>query len=139
MGSNRLDFIRKNVSIILTLDNLEFARMSGRITYLKAALASLLSVKPIVVLKEGLLIMGDRARTRKRSIERVLDLARQRVGDQVVNVAVVQCCDLEAARALVEQVKTLFHAQEVILTDLSIAVAANLGPGTVGIVLYPVE
>jgi len=83
--------------------------------------------------------MGDRARTRKRSIERVLGLARHRVGEQVVNVAVVQCCDLEAARALVEQVKTLFHTQEVILTDLSIAVAANLGPGTVGIVLYPLE
>ena len=139
MGSNRPDFIRKNVSIILTLDNQEVARMSGRISYLKAALASLLSVKPIVVLKEDLLNMGDRARTRKRSIERVLGLARHRVGEQVVNVAVVQCYDLEAARALVEQVKTLFHAQEVILTDLSIAVAANLGPGMVGIVLYPVE
>jgi len=136
---DRLDFIRKNVSIILTLDNLEFARMSGRISYLKAALVSLLSVKPIIVLKDGLLNMGDRARTRKHSIERVLDLARQRVGEQVVNVAVVHCNDLEAARAMMEQVKTLFHTQELILTDLSIAVAANLGPGTVGIVLYPVE
>jgi DegV family protein with EDD domain len=135
---NRLDFIRKNISIILTLDNMEFARMSGRISYMKAALVSLLSIKPIIVLKDGLLDMGDRARTRKRSVERVLDLARQRVGEQVVNVAVVHCNDLEAARAMVEQVKTLFHTQEVILTDLSIAVAANLGPGTVGIVLYPV-
>jgi DegV family protein with EDD domain len=135
---NRLDFIRKNVTIILTLDNLEFARMSGRISYLKATLVSLLSVKPIVVLKEGLLDVGDRARTRKRSIERVLELARQRVGDQLVNVAVVHCSDLEAARSMVEQVKTLLHTQEVILTDLSIAVAANLGPGTVGVVVYPV-
>jgi hypothetical protein len=28
---------------------------------------------------------------------------------------------------------------EPVLTDLSISVAANLGPGTVGLVLYPVE
>jgi DegV family protein with EDD domain len=136
---NRLDFIRKNVTIILTLDNLEFARMSGRISYLKATLVSLLSVKPIVILREGLLDVGDRARTRKRSIERVLELARQRVGDQLVNVAVVHCNDLEAGRLLVEQVKTFLHTQEVVLTDLSIAVAANLGPGTVGIVVYPVS
>jgi hypothetical protein len=27
----------------------------------------------------------------------------------------------------------------VVMTDLSISVAANLGPGTVGLVLYPVE
>jgi DegV family protein with EDD domain len=135
---NRLDFIRKNITIILTLDNLEFARMSGRISYMKATLVSLLSVKPIVVLREGLLDVGDRARTRKRSIERVLELARQRMGDQLVNVAVVHCSDLQAARAMVEQVKTLLHTKEVILTDLSIAVAANLGPGTVGVVVYPV-
>lgn len=136
---DRLDFIRKNICIFLTLDSLDFARMSGRISYMKATLVSLLNVKPIVVLKEGLLNVGDRARTRKRSIERVLELARQRVGDQLVSVAVVHCCDLEAARALVEQVKTMLNTKEVILTDLSIAVAANLGPGTVGIVVYPVK
>jgi hypothetical protein len=38
-----------------------------------------------------------------------------------------------------EGVKKLFNYRDLIMTDLSISVAANLGPGTVGVVIYPVD
>jgi len=38
-----------------------------------------------------------------------------------------------------EMVKDKFNVKDLIMTDLSISVAANLGPGTVGLVLYPTE
>jgi hypothetical protein len=31
----------------------------------------------------------------------------------------------------------MFNTKELILTELSIAVAANLGPGTVGLIVFP--
>ncbi|MDO9349449.1 MAG: DegV family protein, partial [Anaerolineales bacterium] len=43
----RLEKIRSQVSIVLTLDTLDYARMSGRVGTLQAALASVLNVKPI--------------------------------------------------------------------------------------------
>lgn len=135
----RLDFIRRNIFIILTLDSLEYARKSGRVKALQAALASLLNVKPVVVLKDGILDMADRVRTRTRSIERMLESAKARVGERKVNAAVVHAEDLEAGCSLMEQVRMKLNCQELILTDLSIAVAANLGPGTIGIVAYPLE
>jgi len=49
----RLEHISQNVQIILTLNTLEYARRSGRVKALQAALASLLNVKPIIILKEG--------------------------------------------------------------------------------------
>lgn len=134
---DRMDFVRQNTSIVMTLDSLDFARMSGRISALKAAIASLLSVKPIVVLKDGLLGMAEKVRTRSKSLDRVLEYARQYAGNREVNVAVVHCQDPEAGKSLLEQVKSMLRCRDLVLTELSISVAANLGPGTVGIVVYP--
>ncbi|NJD60079.1 MAG: hypothetical protein C3F13_07975 [Anaerolineales bacterium] len=134
----RLDVIRKNVNIVLTLDSLEYARRSGRVKYLPAALAALIKIKPIIILKEGLLDMREIVRTRQRSLDRVLDIIHQRVGDKLVNVAVVHSQSLDTAKEMMNKVSLTLHINESFISELSIGVAANLGPGTIGIVAYAV-
>jgi len=70
----RLNFIRDNVQVILTLNTMDYARMSGRVKALQAALASLLNVKPIIMLENGILDVTDKVRTRGKSLEHVLNL-----------------------------------------------------------------
>ncbi len=136
---DRLAFIRQNTNIVMALDSLEFAALSGRVSALKAAIASLLRVKPIVVLKDGLLGMSEKVRTRSKSLDRIVEIARQYAAGQKVNVAIVHCQDPEAGKSLAKRVKDVLSCKEIIMTELSISVAANLGPGTVGIVVYPSE
>jgi len=133
-----LEYIRESIRVILTLDTLEYARMSGRVKALQAALVSLLDVKPIVELKDGVLDMAGRVRTRKRALQQVIDRTVNEMRDRPVNVAVVNARDEKVGEALVEKVCKVLNCNELIATDLSIAVAANLGPGTVGIVSYPI-
>ncbi len=135
---SRLEIIRQNVNIVLTLDSLEYARRSGRVKALQAALAALINIKPIIILKDGMLDMREKVRTRQRAVDRVLEIVHQRVDDHLVNVAVVHSQSLEAARLLMEKVNKTLHVNEAIISDLSIGVAANLGPGTIGIIAYPV-
>jgi DegV family protein with EDD domain len=135
----RMEFIRKHMQIVLTLNTLEYAHKSGRVKALQATLASLLDLKPIIVLKEGMLDMGDRVRTRRKAIDCVIEMVKNRVGNQAVNLAVVNARDLEAGKDLLERARKAFNCRLLILTELSISVAANLGPGTVGIAAYPVE
>jgi DegV family protein with EDD domain len=132
-----LESVRSKVQIVLTLDKLDYARMSGRVGTLSAALASILNVKPIAVLKDGLVNMTDKVRTRKAALERVLEVGRQSFGDQPVHLAVVHARDLASGQALLEQAKKMFNFKSAELTDLSVALAINFGPGTVGLVLYP--
>jgi DegV family protein with EDD domain len=134
----RLEFIRKKVTVIFTLDTLEYARLSGRVSALQARITSLLQIKPIIVLREGLLDMADKVRTRSRSIDKVIDMVRQRAEGKLMNVAVVHAADPITGEAIAERMKRLIHIKQLIMTELSIAVAANLGPHTVGIVAYPV-
>ncbi len=134
----RLEVIRQNVNIVLTLDSLEYARRSGRAGALTAALAALIKIKPIIILKDGALDMKEKVRTRQRSLERVLEIIQERVDDRMVNVAVVHSQSIQAARQLLQKVQQTLHVNEIIISELSIGVAANLGPGTIGIIAYAV-
>jgi DegV family protein with EDD domain len=134
-----LEGIRYRIRIILTLDTLEYARMSGRVGTLSAALASLLNVKPIAVLNNGVVDMVDKVRTRKVALERVIEMAVKEFGNQPVYLGIVHARDIASGSALMGEARKRFNAKETLLTDLAISLAANFGPGTVGLVLYPVE
>jgi DegV family protein with EDD domain len=133
-----LEGIRERVSIILTLDTLEYARMSGRVGTLSAALASILNVKPIAVLKNGLVDMVEKVRTRKVALDRILEMGVEEVGNQPIYLGIVHARDIASGNALMAEAKKRFNSKETVLIDLSISLAANFGPGTVGLVLYPV-
>jgi DegV family protein with EDD domain len=133
----RMYRIRHEVQIVLTVDKLDYARMSGRVGTLQAALASALNVKPIIVLQEGLLDVAEQVRTRSKALDRVLAILQSRFAKEKVNVAAVHARDLPSAQDLFERARIIFNTKELILTELSIAVAANLGPGTVGLIIYP--
>ncbi len=47
--------------------------------------------------------------------------------------------DIEFGKALLEEANKHFNIKSAELTDLSISLAINFGPGTVGLVLYPAE
>ncbi len=134
----RMEEIRRNISINLVLDTLEYARMSGRVKTLQAAIASILNVKPIVELRNGDLVMADRVRTSKKALQKAIDKAKEIHKGQKLNVAVVQARDPQSGARLMEIVRNELDCVELIMTELSISVAANLGPGTLGIIAYPV-
>lgn len=135
----RMEFIRRNICITATLDTLDYARMSGRVGKLQAALASMLNIKPIIDLEDGILDVVSKVRTRKRSIETVLEMVSNRYRDRLVNAAVFHARDEVSGQSLLEQVGKALNCNELVLTPLSISLAANFGPGTVGITAYPLE
>lgn len=133
----KLHRIRERVMVVLTLDSLEFAYRSGRVGKLKSALTSFLKIKPIVTLKAGLLSVSDMVRTRQKSLERIVAKIQDNFGEEAVKVAIVHSQDRHTADILKEMITDAVNVTETIFTELSISVAANLGPGTVGIVALP--
>lgn len=131
--------IREKVMVVLTLDSLEFAYRSGRVGKLQSAITSFLKIKPIVTLKEGLLSVSDMVRTRQKSLERIVAKVQDQFGDEAIKVAIVHSQDQHTADILKEMIEKVMNTTETIFTELSISVAANLGPKTVGIVAFPDE
>jgi len=134
-----IESIRDRVQLILTLDTLEYARMSGRVGAFSAALAAALNVKPIAKLENGTLNMVDKVRTRKAALQRVIEMGKGAFGSEPVQLAVVHARDPQSGQLLLEEARKQFNVVDTVLTDLSISLAANFGPGTLGLVLYPAE
>lgn len=134
-----LEWIRSKVMVIMTLNTLDFAHRSGRVGAIQTALTSLLNIKPIVTLQGGKLNVSEMVRTRKKSIERLTFRVKEQFGSQRIKIAIVHSQDKETANKLGEMVEKMLNTAEIVYTELSISVAANLGPKTVGIVAYPEE
>ncbi len=135
----RLDQIRDNTQVIFTVDSLNFAQKSGRVQMLESILASILNIKPIITLKEGTLVAADKVRTRKASLDFILKEMSQRMAGKLINAAIIHANDLATALEISEKVEKLLNVKELFIEELSVAIATHLGPGTVGIVAYPVE
>jgi DegV family protein with EDD domain len=134
-----LEGVRDRVRVILTLDRLDYARMSGRVGALSVALASLLNVKPIAVLRNGVVDMVEKVRTRKVALNRVIKMAAEEFGNQPIFLGIVHARDLASGTALMAEARKHLNCKETVMMELAISLAANFGPGTVGLVLYPAE
>lgn len=135
----RMETIRERTNLVLTLKDLRFAQMSGRVGRLQSSLASLLNVKPIVRLEDGMLDVSEKVRSQKKAIERMIEIVAERVGTSApVNLAVVHARVPEQGRQLLDKAKDIFNCKETFLADLTTSLVVHFGPGTLGLVAYQV-
>jgi DegV family protein with EDD domain len=134
----RMEEIRPRVNIFLSPENLRYLQMSGRVSNVQAVIGSMLSLKPIIALDHGLLNPAARIRTRSKALEHMLNLTRERVGDNKINLAVVHAESPADAEALMARAKQIFNIEESFVVDLATSLAVHFGPGCLGLISYVV-
>ena len=134
---DRMKIIRERMNIILTLKDLRFAQMSGRVGTLQSSLASLLNIKPIVLLEDGLLDVAEKVRTQRKAIDRTVEMMVERVGTSApVNLAAIHAQAPDLGQELLDRAKALFNCRETFLADLTTSLVVHFGPGTLGLIAY---
>ena len=73
-----LEARRADVDLYVALDTLDYLRKGGRISGAQATIGTILSMKPIITVREGKVETADRVRTRGKARERVLELLSAR-------------------------------------------------------------
>jgi DegV family protein with EDD domain len=133
----RMDVIRNTMQLVITLDNLKFAQMSGRVKLLEASIASLLQIKPIIELKDGMIAVTGKVRSRAKAIEAMLNILKNKFGDRRIHAGIVHVRDVPDAENLRKEVLRRFNCIDVVLTEVSITLATHFGPGALGLAAYP--
>ncbi|HEV7963120.1 MAG TPA: DegV family protein [Actinoplanes sp.] len=115
------------------VDTLEFLRRGGRIGAASALLGTALSVKPILRLADGRIVVSDKVRTASRALARLVDLAVESAGDGEADIAVHHLAATERAEALQRSLTSKLgdRVRRVYATEVGAAVAAHAGPGLV--------
>jgi DegV family protein with EDD domain len=118
------------LGVIATIDTLEHLIKGGRLGGAKAFLGQILSIKPILALREGVVVEAGRARTRSKALAALAQIARDAGPIRRISVIHSQCSDTQALIDLVSEIPTRFP---LITADMGSTVGTHGGPGIIGV------
>ena len=117
--------------VFAALDTLDNLKKGGRIGGAKAMLATVMSIKPLISITNGLVEEAGKQRTRSKALAHLVDILRnQEVPIERLAVLNAQCADIDAFLAMVKEVYT----GEIIVGDIGAVIGTHAGQGTIGIV-----
>lgn len=111
------------------LDTLENLKKGGRIGGAKAMLASVLSIKPIIEVRDGKVEEGGKQRTRTKALAFLVDTLAKAGPVENLMVLNADCSDVDA---FVEQLRAHYPG-EIVVGDIGPVVGSHTGRGTIGI------
>jgi DegV family protein with EDD domain len=129
--------IRDKVTFVAFLDTIRYVYRSGRIPKIAALAGSVLNIRPLLTISSGVVRFKGAVRSRERGIEQMLKLAKDRVGQRPVHMAVMHAYALEEAQKLKERVASAFNCVELWISEFSPLMGYATGTGTLGLAFYP--
>jgi len=124
---------KAQVDLYVALDTLEYLKRGGRISGTRAAVGTMLSIKPIITVRDGVVENADRVRTRLKARDRTLEL--------LTAAPIERATILHTTRADVDEFHRMFLDRSgldpAMVQELTIgaSVGPHLGPGCVGAVI----
>jgi DegV family protein with EDD domain len=126
--------------MLQTADTLRYLYMGGRIGKAQNLMGTLLNIKPIISVDDGVIVSLGVARSTNRAYQMMVDIVENAVGAMgKIKVAFVHAGAPEEAAKLKALIEQKFTCIETLVAELSPALAVHSGPGTVGLCYYPVH
>jgi DegV family protein with EDD domain len=120
----------ERLDVLFTLDTLEHLKKGGRIGSAQALLGSMLSIKPILNLKDGVVHEAGRQRTRAKSLDYLVKAAAEAAPFERLAIVHGEAPELAV---LAERLGALESDSPLIMGDVGPVVGTHAGPGVVGV------
>jgi DegV family protein with EDD domain len=126
--------------MIQTADTLRYLYMGGRIGKAQHLVGSLLRIKPLIGMEDGVIVPLGTARSRRKAYARMAEMMEEAVGYMGrVKVAFVHAAALEEIEKLKAEVEQRLTCVETLVAELSPVLGVHTGPGTAGVCYFPVD
>jgi DegV family protein with EDD domain len=129
--------LRDQIRTYFTLSTLENLRRGGRIGRANALLGSVLQVKPILTLRDGVVTPLERVRTLDKAVTRLTELALAVDTGKGLCAVVGHAATEETAMKIARSLE--IDADTLLIQPLGPVVGTHAGAGTVGVGCYPAE
>jgi DegV family protein with EDD domain len=125
--------------MIMTADTLRYLYLGGRIGKAKHLAGSLLNIRPLIGMENGVIVPLGTARSRARAYQMMVERVETAVGDSKVKVAYMHAAAQEEAEKIKALVEQRVHVVESLVAELSPALGVHTGPGTAGLCYFPLN
>lgn len=128
---------KERISVFYCIPVLDYLRKGGRIGLVAATLGTIMDLKPIIsVNKDGRYYSHAKVRGRKKSLEKLVEIAMDVIENQKVNISVYHGAAKEEALKIKEHLAKLPNVQEIFFGQISPAMVVHTGPGLVGLAIH---
>ncbi len=133
--------IRGRVQFLLVLETIRHAYRTGRIPKIATQMGSILGVKPLLTISNGVVRVSSITRTKQSGLKRLIETMKRKVGNQPVHIAIMHTAIPNEAEILKKHIANEFHCIELLLTEVSPIIGYSIGPGALGVAFYtlPIE
>ncbi len=126
--------------MIQTGDTLRYLYMGGRIGMAQHLIGTLLNIKPLIGLEDGVIVALGTARSRAKAYQMMADMVETAVGRMgKIKIAYVHAGALQEVEKIKQLIEERMSVVEWLFAELSPALAVHSGPGTAGLCYFPVE
>ncbi len=122
-----------SVKLLVLFDTLKYLAKGGRIGKAKSLLGSVLSVRPMLTIKDGEFMPVGQVRSRSKGIERLFDFAKDTA--DIEDLAVVHSTTPDEAKSLAERISSTLSLKQVRIARLGPVLGVHGGPGVLAIAL----
>ena len=133
--ASRLEARRADIDLHVVLDTLAYLRKGGRLSGPQAAIGTLISVKPIITVRHGLVEVADRPRTRSKARQRVLELLSARPVERLAILYTPPADPVPFRDELVARLPGGIDRADVSIQPVGPSIGPHVGPGCLGAVL----
>lgn len=128
---------KQNSGVVFAVDTLEFLHRGGRIGGARRLLGTVLNIKPILTLTDGKVDALEQARTRKKSINRLVEIVAERVeGKRNLRLGVAHADTPGEAEMLLQEASARLEPVETMITQMSPVIGTHVGPGTLALTYH---
>lgn len=131
-----LDKIKDDIFVSFSCNDLEYLCKGGRISGTKAKIGTLLSIKPICIIENGIVSNVAQARGKKNVVSKIIDIARKNgvtdVSDQTVYIGYTD--DIKERDKLKDAIEKELNAKKVEFFMIGAGIGTHSGPGATGFI-----
>lgn len=134
---NRLDEMKKSIRAYFMVDDLTNLQRGGRLSGAQALIGSVLQIKPILHLLEGIIVPYEKIRTRKKAIHRILGMLDEDANKgNLAKVVFIHGNDEQSAVKLRDEFSEKYPDVETVISHFGPVIGTHLGEGSLGVSWY---
>lgn len=127
--------LSKRTRVLGTLDTLENLKKGGRIGGAKAMLGSMLSLKPVIWVVDGVVEEESKQRTRSRALRYLVDKVAEQAKQGIEDLAVMHG-DAPDLDEFLDMLNAHFPREDIVIGDIGAVIGTHGGPRVMGVAYH---
>lgn len=115
----KVEHFRNEMKLFFVLDNLETLRKNGRLSGLKAVVASTLNIKPIMFAKDGKIVQISQTLGIRKGLQKLAEIVTKVERQSRKRILISHCNCIERAEKLQEMLLEKMKDAEILIIDMS--------------------